>query len=69
MRYWMVKPVKEDFPHGDSFTVKIVHKDGKDGKDTKTCWFQGESYVQKYITNNNLKKKDYTIQYKNEEFL
>ena len=62
----MIKPVKEDFPHGDSFTVKIVHKDGKD---SKTCWFQGEVYAQKYITNNNLKKQDYTIQYKNEECL
>jgi hypothetical protein len=38
----MVKSVKEDFPHGNDFTVKIVHKDGKDGKDSKTCWFQGE---------------------------
>jgi hypothetical protein len=31
----MIKPVKEEFPHGDGFPIKIVHKDGKDLKDVK----------------------------------
>lgn len=62
----MIKPLKEEFPHGDEFPIKIVHKEGKELKDTKTCYFQNEDYAQKYITKSNFKKKDYTITYKNE---
>ena len=61
----MIKPIKEEFPHGDGFSIKITHKDGKDLKDSKTCYFQCESHAQKYIIRNNFKKKDYTITYKN----
>ena len=33
----------------------------KDLKDTKHCYFDSETNAQKYITKNNFKKKDYTI--------
>lgn len=56
----MIKPIKEDFPHF-GFPVKIVHKDGKDLKDTKTCYFQCEAHAKKYIERAKLKKKDYTM--------
>jgi len=59
----MIKPVKEDFPHS-GFPVKIVHKDGKDLKDKKTCYFQCEAHAKKYIERCKFKKKDYTILFK-----
>jgi hypothetical protein len=55
------KEVKEEFPYGKAFPVKISHKDGKDLKDTKHCYFDSEMNAQKYIAKNNFKKKDYTI--------
>lgn len=58
-----MKKIKEEFPY-DQFPIKIVHKDGKDKKDTKTCYFQCESHAQKYIEKNKFKKKDYTILYR-----
>ena len=61
----MIKPVKEEFPHY-GFPIKIVHKDGKDLKDKKTCYFQCEEHAKKYIERSKLKKKDYTISYKEE---
>ncbi len=61
----MIKPIKEDFPHF-GFPVKIVHKDGKDLKDTKTCYFQCEAHAKKYIERAKLKKKDYTMSIKEE---
>lgn len=63
----VIKPVKEDFPHGDGFPVKITHKDGKNLKDKKTCYFQCEEHAQKYIARNKFKKKDYTLTHKNEK--
>jgi hypothetical protein len=42
-------------------------KDGKELKDSKTCYFQTEDHAQKYIARNKFKKKDYTIIYKNEQ--
>jgi hypothetical protein len=63
----MIKSTKEEFPHGDGFPIKILHKDGKDMKDTKTCFFQCEEHVQKYIARNKFKKKDYQIIYKNKK--
>jgi hypothetical protein len=57
---------KEEFPY-DGFPVKIVHKDGKDLKDKKTCYFDSEYNAQKYIARSKFKKKDYTMTIKGEE--
>jgi hypothetical protein len=62
----MIKPIKEEFPHGDAFPIKITHKDGKELKDTKVCYFQTKDHAEKYIVRNKFKKKDYTIINKNE---
>ena len=51
---------KQTFPYSQ-FPVKIIHKDGKDLCETKTCYFQSEHYAQKYITRCNFKKNDYQI--------
>lgn len=51
---------KQLFPYSQ-FPVKIIHKDGKDLCETKTCYFQSEHYAQKYITRCNFKKTDYQI--------
>ncbi len=51
---------KNTFPH-TQFPVKIIHKDGKDLQDTKTCYFQSEHYAQKYITRCKFKKTDYQM--------
>ena len=51
---------KQSFPYSQ-FPVKIIHKDGKDLTETKTCYFQSEHYAQKYITRCNFKKTDYQI--------
>jgi hypothetical protein len=51
---------KNVFPY-DQFPVKIVHKDGKDLTETKTCYFQNEHYAQKYITRSKFKKTDYQM--------
>jgi hypothetical protein len=61
----VIKAIKEEFPH-PGFPVKIIHKDGKDLKDTKTCFFQCEAHAKKYIERSNLKKKDYKILTKGE---
>lgn len=61
-----VKPVKskgkatEEFPHS-GFPVKVVHKDGKEMKDKKTCYFQSKEHAQKYIARCKFKKKDYVM--------
>ena len=51
---------KTVFPY-DQFPVKIIHKDGKDMSETKTCYFQSEHYAQKYIVRCKFKKTDYQI--------
>lgn len=51
---------KEEFPHS-GFPVKLIHKDGKDLKDTKTCYFQSVAHAQKYIERSKFKKKDYKL--------
>lgn len=61
----MIKPIKEEFPHS-GFPVKVIHKDGKDLKDKKTCYFQTKEHAQKYIERCKFKKKDYTIIFKEE---
>ena len=58
-------PKEEEFPF-DQFPWKLMHKDGKDGKETRKCYFQSEEHMKKNITRYNLKKKDYTIGFKYE---
>lgn len=61
----MIKPIKEEFPH-PGFPVKVVHKDGKELKDTKTCYFYNEDHAKKYIEKCKFKKKDYKMMIKGE---
>jgi hypothetical protein len=51
---------KQEFPYAQ-FPVKLIHKDGKELKDTKTCYFQNENHAQKYITRCKFKKTDYQM--------
>ena len=48
------------FPYS-MFPVCVRHKDGKEMKDTKTCYFQTEDHAKKYIARSQFKKKDYEI--------
>jgi hypothetical protein len=45
----------------EGFPVIIIHKDGKDLKDTKTCYFDSEYNAQKYIARSKFTKKDYVM--------
>ena len=54
---------EEEFPF-DQFPWKLVHKDGKDGKETRKCYFQSEEHRQKHIDRYNLKKKNIQLSYK-----
>jgi len=45
----------------DGFPVIIVHKDGKDLKDTKTCYFDSQHNAEKYIKRSKFGKKDYRM--------
>jgi hypothetical protein len=45
----------------EGFPVIVVHKDGKDLKDTKTCHFDSEYNAQKYIKRCKFGKKDYRM--------
>lgn len=45
----------------EGFPVIIIHRDGKDLKDTKTCYFDSEYNAQKYITRCKFTKKDYVM--------
>jgi hypothetical protein len=51
---------KQEFPY-PQFPVKVIHKDGKELKDTKICYFQNENHAQKYITRCKFKKTDYQM--------
>jgi hypothetical protein len=51
---------KQSFPY-TQFPVKIIHKDGKELKDTKICYFQNENHAQKYIIRCKFKKTDYQM--------
>jgi hypothetical protein len=50
----------QEFPY-DQFPFKVIHKDGKDLKDTKTCYFQCQVHVDKYIQRSKFKQKDYQL--------
>lgn len=54
---------KQEFPY-DQFPVKVIHKDGKDLKDKKTCYFQNNDHANKYITRCKFTSKDYEIFFK-----
>lgn len=54
------KTNENEFPH-NGFPVKVIHKDGKELKDTKTCYFQCEDHAKKYIERYKFKKKDYKV--------
>ena len=51
---------KQEFPY-PMFPVKLIHKEGKDLKDTKTCYFQSQAHADKYIARCKFTKKDYQI--------
>ena len=51
---------KIDFPH-TMFPFLVVHKDGKELKDTKKCYFQSMNHVDKYIARCKFKQKDYQL--------
>jgi hypothetical protein len=54
------------FPY-NQFPVKIIHRDGKDLSEIKTCYFQNEHYAKKYILRSKFSKKDYEIFIKPED--
>jgi len=49
-----------EFPHVQ-FPFLIIHKDGKDLKDTKKCYFQSMNHAEKYIFKCKFKQKDYQL--------
>jgi hypothetical protein len=51
---------EQNFPY-PMFPIKLIHKDGKDLKDTKICYFQSQSHADKYIARCKFTKKDYQI--------
>lgn len=54
------KEEKIEFPHAQ-FPILIIHKDGKELKETKKCYFQNMHYAEKYITRCKFKQKDYQL--------
>lgn len=42
------------------FPIRIQHMDRSD---KKTCWFQCQAHLEKYLNRNNLQSKDYTVEY------
>jgi hypothetical protein len=45
----------------EGFPVIVVHKDGKDLKDVKTCHFDSQHNAKKYLDRGKFNKKDYQI--------
>lgn len=43
----------------ESFPYKVVHRDGKDLVDVKTCYFGCEEHMNKYLTRYGFKKNEY----------
>jgi hypothetical protein len=48
--------VEEEFPHS-GFPYKLVHKDGKDGIETRTCYFMNQHHMDKHIERYKLDKR------------
>lgn len=42
------------------FPIRIQHMDRTD---KKTCWFQCQDHLEKYLTRNKLEPKNYTVEY------
>jgi len=49
-----------EFPYSQ-FPWKLIHMEGKDMKDKKTCYFDSEVNMKKYIERSGFKKKDYEV--------
>jgi len=45
----------------EGFPVIIIHREGKDLADIKTCYFDSLLNAEKYIARNRLTKKDYQL--------
>lgn len=43
----------------ESFPYKVVHRDGKGLVDVKTCYFECEEHMNKYLTRYGFKKNEY----------
>jgi len=54
------QPEKPNFPYAQ-FPILIIHKEGKELKDNKKCYFQNMHYADKYIVKSNFKQKDYQL--------
>ena len=54
------KADENEFPHSE-FPVKVIHKDGKELLDKKTCYFQSVAHAQKYLDRSKFKKTDYNM--------
>jgi hypothetical protein len=61
----MATTKEEEFPF-DLFPWKLTHKDGKDNKEIRKCYFYSEEHMNKHIERYNLKKKDIQISCKHE---
>jgi len=55
---------KNEFPY-DSMPWKLIHK-VKKGEDKRTCYFECEEHMQKYIKSGKYRKNQYTIKYGDE---
>ena len=51
---------KPEFPYSQ-FPIRLEHMEGKDMKDKKTCYFDSEVNMKKYIQRSNLKKSEYQL--------
>ena len=49
--------MKEEFPY-EKFPIKLIHKENKD---SKTCYFECEDHLSKYLKRHNLKVKDVIV--------
>jgi len=49
-----------EFPYSQ-FPWKLIHMEGKELKDKKTCYFDSEVNMKKYIQRSNLKKSEYQL--------
>jgi hypothetical protein len=54
---------KEKFPY-DSFPYRLEHREGKT---KKICYFECEEHLNKYVSKNKLKKRQYKSDYKYDE--
>ena len=54
---------EQKFPYS-MFPVKLIHLENGN---TKTCYFQNKSHVEKYIERSKLKKNQYELYFKDEK--